>query len=164
RPAADTRCRARRDQAPRAFARHLATRLSAFDAAFLRLAPAGIVGQSARGAGAAGPRRHRHDANLHAPRFPAPRQGLRRRAPAREAEVTLSPLPLGEVPEWRVRVRGYCNVESRNKLVMRGVSEPSSGAARHLLPGGEGKILRSRHVTKPFEPWAKDRQHRLELL
>ena len=37
-------------------------------------------------AGNAGPRRHRHHADLHPPRLPAPRQGLRRRASARAAQ------------------------------------------------------------------------------
>ena len=60
-------------------------RASAHAAALVRLARAAVLGGSARGAGNAGARVDRQHAGLHAPRFPGAGQGLRRRAPAREA-------------------------------------------------------------------------------
>ncbi len=47
--------------------------------------PARVERRSARGAGTARTHRHLDDADLHAPRLPAPREGLRREPSAREA-------------------------------------------------------------------------------
>jgi len=62
-------------------------------AAFLCLAPAAVERGSARGAGIAGAREHFDDAGVHAPRFPAPRQGLRRGASAGEKKKLSAQAP-----------------------------------------------------------------------
>jgi len=49
----------------------------------------GVVRRSARRAGVARPCRYRHYADLYAPGFPAPSQGLRRGASARQAQAWL---------------------------------------------------------------------------
>ena len=69
---------------PRGAGRHDQPRASAHAAAFVRLAPAAVERRPARGAGAAGPCRHRHHAGLHPARLPAFGQGLRRGASAGE--------------------------------------------------------------------------------
>ena len=56
-------------------------------AALVRLAPAAVERGPARGAGNAGAREHLHDAGLHAPRLPASRESVRRRASAGEKTV-----------------------------------------------------------------------------
>jgi integrase/recombinase XerC len=67
--------------------RRVEARASASVSAQLRQPRAGKLRRSARRAGAVGSRQHRDHPDLHPPRFPAPRQGLRRRAPARETEA-----------------------------------------------------------------------------
>ncbi len=52
----------------------------------LRVAPARVERRSACGAGTAGPRQHQHDAGVHAPRLPASRTRVRRRASAGTAK------------------------------------------------------------------------------
>ena len=59
-------------------------RASAHAAPLVRHPPAAVQRRPARGAGAAGPRQHHDHAGLHAARLPAPGQGLRRRASARQ--------------------------------------------------------------------------------
>src|SRR6185437_6698993 len=62
--------------------RNRGRRASAHAAPFVRLARAAVLGRPARGAGDARPREHRLHPGLHAPRLPAPRQGVRRGASA----------------------------------------------------------------------------------
>src|SRR5690606_33903355 len=81
-------------QALGAGCRPLATRASASAAPLGGQPRARIQRQPARGAGTARPCRHRHHADLHPPRFPAPGQGLRRRAPARQEEAGVSTIDL----------------------------------------------------------------------
>ena len=68
-------------------ARAGAARAPAHAAALLRHACAAVLGRPARGAGDARALEHLDDAGVHAPGFPAPREGLRRRASAGETEV-----------------------------------------------------------------------------
>src|SRR6185369_17918417 len=81
--------------------RHRGGRASAHVAALVRLPRPAIVRRPARGAGDAGPCEHRLDAGVHAPRLPAPRQGLRRRASARAAREARNQ-GLRDMPATRV--------------------------------------------------------------
>src|SRR4029078_7632448 len=60
---------------------------SACAAAFLRVARTAVLAGSASGAGNARPFEHLDDGGLHAPRVPGARQGVRRGASAREAQM-----------------------------------------------------------------------------
>src|SRR6185437_14291702 len=70
--------------------RHRGRRAPAHAAPLVRLARAAVLRRPARGAGDARAREHRLHAGLHAPRLPAPRQGLRRRPSARPAPQGVS--------------------------------------------------------------------------
>ncbi len=98
-------------------------RAPAHAAAQFRQPRARILRRPARRAGTARPRRHRHHPDLHAPGFPAPYQGLRRRASACEAQARrLNGSGTRSLNAWRA-CAGSGPVTAERRILQRPVEE-----------------------------------------
>ena len=115
-------------------------------------ARAAIVRRPARGAGNARPREHRLDAGLHAPRFPAPREGVR----AHPARSSAPPAKKALRPHGSARLTGFLGSGRRRSSIawVAGAGPRAVHAVQHALyPPARGRLAGRR-------PWHPHRDHR----